>query len=144
VFHDKQLPSRREAVSWHKEAAHGENGYVGDGMKNGFFISAAGLAAVVSLSAFGAGELDRGRSLYGHKCKICHGADGKGSGPAGEFLSPRPANFTLPAFWTGDVDKKISDTIVKGHGQMPSFNMKQSEIKDIIDYLSSAFKPGPK
>jgi mono/diheme cytochrome c family protein len=88
-----------------------------------------------------ADEYDQGKKLYSTKCQICHGVKGDGNGPAGEALSPKPADFTSPKFWQGDVDKKITDTIENGHGMMPSFDLKATEIKEIIDYLSHAFKP---
>ena len=88
-----------------------------------------------------ADEYDQGKKLYGDKCQICHGAKGDGNGPAGATLSPKPAGFTSPKFWQKDVDQKITDTIENGHGMMPSFDLKPAEIKDIIDYLTRAFKP---
>jgi len=86
-------------------------------------------------------EYAQGKKLYSDKCQICHGVKGDGNGPAASALSPRPANFTHPKFWQGDVDKKITDTIENGHGMMPAFDLKPGEIKDIIDYLTQTFKP---
>jgi mono/diheme cytochrome c family protein len=86
-------------------------------------------------------EYTQGKKLYSDKCQICHGVNGKGDGPAASALSPKPANFTDPKFWIGEVNKKITDTVEKGHGMMPSFDLKPAEIKDIIDYLANAFKP---
>ena len=88
-----------------------------------------------------ANEYAQGKKLYNDKCLICHGAKGDGNGPAASAFSPKPANFTDPKFWHGDVDKKITDTIENGHGMMPAFELKPAEIKDIIDYLSHTFKP---
>lgn len=33
--------------------------------------------------------------LYQFRCAVCHGAEGMGDGPAAEFVSPRPRDFTL-------------------------------------------------
>jgi mono/diheme cytochrome c family protein len=90
-----------------------------------------------------ADEYAQGKKLYSNNCQICHGVNGKGDGPAGSALSPKPADFTDPKFWIGDVGKKITETIENGHGMMPSFNLKPVEIKDIIDYISKTFKPKP-
>jgi len=38
--------------------------------------------------------LEKGQALYQEKCAYCHGETGKGDGPAAEFTSPRPRNFT--------------------------------------------------
>ncbi|HUK03747.1 MAG TPA: FTR1 family protein [Burkholderiales bacterium] len=35
----------------------------------------------------------RGAKLYAEHCAACHGADGRGDGPAAKGLSPAPANF---------------------------------------------------
>lgn len=39
-----------------------------------------------------------GKDLYGTQCAPCHGIEGKGDGPAAEFLYPKPRNFTLAQF----------------------------------------------
>ncbi len=91
-------------------------------------------------SAKGA-DYERGKTLYESKCLMCHGADGKGNGPAAVAFNPKPANFTNPDFWKQkDIDKYITDTIENGHGLMPAFNFKPDEIRAIIDYLSHTFK----
>jgi len=112
-------------------------------MKRIFGYSVVGLllAATFLSAQNGAGdEYTQGKKLYSNKCLICHGAKGDGHGPAASALSPKPANFTDPKFWHGDVDKKITDTIENGHGMMPAFDLKPAEIKDIIEYLSHTFK----
>ncbi len=38
-------------------------------------------------------DLARGRALYGQQCAACHGAEGRGDGPAARGLEPAPANF---------------------------------------------------
>ena len=87
-----------------------------------------------------ADEYTQGKKLYSDKCQICHGVKGDGKGLAGAGLSPKPADFTKSSFWQGDVDKKITDTILHGHGPMPAFNLKPDEIKAIIEYMSHTFK----
>ena len=99
------------------------------------------LVALWSVSGALGDEYSRGKNLYEGKCQICHGADGKGDGPAAAALSPRPANFTDPRFWGNNVVKKIEDTIHTGKGAMPSFNLNQDEIKSIIEDPNLADKP---
>jgi mono/diheme cytochrome c family protein len=41
-----------------------------------------------------AADLGRGKELYATHCESCHGADGKGGGPAAAGLNPPPADFT--------------------------------------------------
>lgn len=37
----------------------------------------------------------RGRELFAAQCTVCHGPEGRGDGPAGVVLRPRPPDFTL-------------------------------------------------
>jgi mono/diheme cytochrome c family protein len=87
-------------------------------------------------------EYAQGKNLYVSKCQICHGITGEGNGPAAFALSPKPQNFTDPAFWQKDVEEKITTAITKGKPPMPAFQLKPGEIKAIIYYMSHTFKPG--
>ncbi|HEY7139551.1 MAG TPA: c-type cytochrome [Methylomirabilota bacterium] len=40
------------------------------------------------------GDVALGKQVYEKRCVGCHGADGKGDGPAAELLVPRPRDFT--------------------------------------------------
>ena len=42
-------------------------------------------------------SLARGRELYAARCASCHGASGRGDGPAAPGLDPPPSNLTAPA-----------------------------------------------
>ena len=85
-------------------------------------------------------DLEEGRNLYEQKCQICHGANGKGDGPAAAAFSPGPADFTKPGFWQGNAAQKIADTLRKGKGAMPPFDLTDDEINAITGYLSRTFK----
>ncbi len=39
----------------------------------------------------------RGRAIYAERCAPCHGERGRGDGPAGAALAPRPADLVLHA-----------------------------------------------
>lgn len=41
----------------------------------------------------------RGRELYAQQCVSCHGAVGKGDGPAASALKPAPRDFTVEPGW---------------------------------------------
>jgi high-affinity iron transporter len=47
----------------------------------------------LSRSPRAAPDLEAGRALFKAQCASCHGAEGKGDGPAAKGLTPAPANF---------------------------------------------------
>ncbi len=76
------------------------------------------------------GIITRGKVMFLRKCKSCHGTDGRGHGPAAEFLNRKPSNLTLgvyklrstpqdsiPTDW--DIYRTI--TVGVGTGIMPGF-----------------------
>jgi mono/diheme cytochrome c family protein len=106
-----------------------------------FITVALCLGAAAQWTDFSQGDNeDQGKSLYEQKCMICHGAGGKGDGPAAAALNKPPADFNKSEFWQGDAEKKITDAIRNGRSPMPAFDLSSEEIKAIIDYLEHAFK----
>lgn len=53
-------------------------------------------------------------AMFRDVCATCHGASGKGDGPAAESLSPRPRNYTDPAWQASVTDDDIKKIIVEG------------------------------
>jgi DMSO reductase family type II enzyme heme b subunit len=45
-----------------------------------------------------AADAEAGKRLYQRWCTQCHGDEGKGDGPAADFVYPRPRDFTLAMF----------------------------------------------
>lgn len=56
------------------------------------------LALLWPSAARGQDGVKRGLDLYARHCAICHGAEGKGDGPAAFLLSPKPRNFARGEF----------------------------------------------
>ncbi len=84
--------------------------------------------------------LARGQQLFAQNCAICHGAGGKGDGPLGQNLKPRPMDLTgshLTTHTDGDVYWWISHGVA-GTG-MPSFTgtLTDQDIWVIIRYVRS-------
>ena len=72
--------------------------------------------------AYAVPSVARGARLYRHNCALCHGADGRGNGPAAAALSVRPADLTaahLLAHPEGDLFWWVSHG--KDNGAMPGF-----------------------
>jgi len=51
-----------------------------------------------------------GRELWLEHCAGCHGADGRGDGPAAAWLRPRPTDLTLRRF----ADEQLADVLWNG------------------------------
>jgi mono/diheme cytochrome c family protein len=81
-----------------------------------------------------------GKALYETNCAMCHGATGKGKGPAAAALSSEPADLTSPKFWGNNGQKKIETAVSDGYGAMPPLDLKADEIKAVTDYMSNTFK----
>ena len=106
-----------------------------------FVTVAVCLGAAVLWANIAQGEnFDKGKSLYEQKCLICHGAGGKGDGPAAAALNKSPADLNNPELWQGDVEKEITDVVRNGRSPMPAFDLSTDEISAIIGYMEHAFK----
>ena len=86
----------------------------------------------------------RGASVYEQNCASCHGTSGAGDGPAGQKLSPRPANLA----WLSQMpivqwDSFMYWTIAEGGAQygnaMPAFKntLSADEIWAVIAYIQA-------
>jgi mono/diheme cytochrome c family protein len=100
--------------------------------------------------ASGAGDAAKGKAKYQEMCAACHGASGKGDGPAAAGLPVKPRNHTDAAYMGKLKDQQIFDTIKKG-GQavgkspiMPPWGnqLSDAQIWDLVAYIRSlARKP---
>jgi cytochrome c553 len=59
-------------------------------------------------------EAALGTQVYEANCLTCHGAQGKGDGPAGAGLQPTPANFTDTQWINGGDLASVRKTIENG------------------------------
>jgi mono/diheme cytochrome c family protein len=78
-------------------------------------------------------------AIYEARCAFCHGADGRGNGPAGVALKPPPTNFAAPDYWKNAQPEQIKNVIAKGKpgSAMVAFGdtMKPDEIAAMVEYL---------
>ncbi|MCL4530772.1 MAG: copper resistance protein CopC [Chloroflexi bacterium] len=70
-----------------------------------------------------------GKSLYEAHCVVCHGEDGKGDGPLGRTLIPRPADLTIHAVPGVHTDAQLYDWITNGFpgSAMPAWRAQLSD-----------------
>jgi mono/diheme cytochrome c family protein len=52
--------------------------------------------------------------MFDTKCARCHGIKGDAKGPSSDSLSPRPHNYTDPAWQASVTDDQIKEIIVRG------------------------------
>ena len=82
-------------------------------------------------------SIARGKKVYAANCASCHGPRGKGDGPAGQALKPKPADLATmaPQHPPGDLAWKIET----GRGAMPAWkaSLKQNEIWDVVNFLQA-------
>jgi mono/diheme cytochrome c family protein len=99
---------------------------------------------------FGMASVDRGKVVYKEYCSQCHGATGKGDGPAASGLEPKPAIHAnipfekLPMEYLYNVINYGGAAIGKSPN-MPYWNLTigQQGVADVIAYSKATFKGGP-
>jgi putative copper export protein/mono/diheme cytochrome c family protein len=117
----------------------------------GSLIAGAGFA---TLSAQGAGRnpvpptresVARGREIYAEKCVFCHGESGRGDGPLGVGLNPRPADFRTHLA-AGHTDAQLFEWVTNGvpGTAMPKFGAELSETDrwNVLNYIKASFGGG--
>ncbi len=98
--------------------------------------------------ALAQGNADKGKALYAQQCASCHGASGKGDGPAAGALNPKPTNLTDKAYMAGLKDLHLADAIKKGGAAvgkspiMPGFGaaIKDNDVQDLVAFIRSLTK----
>ena len=89
------------------------------------------------------GDAAKGKAQYEKLCVACHGAQGKGDGPAGQALKPPAADFTSAASKkksAADLRKIIEEgkpgtAMIGWKGQLSA-----NDITDVLAYLGSLRK----
>ncbi|MGD8321105.1 MAG: c-type cytochrome [Gemmatimonadota bacterium] len=95
------------------------------------------------------GSAIHGQEIFQYRCAGCHGADGRGDGPAAaNLVGMKPANFTTDTLVASADWDAVYDKIRKGgdkvHGSlMPAWGvvLKDADVWDLVAYLAT-FQPG--
>ena len=101
---------------------------------------------LMSLAAFSV-HGQEAKQLYEQTCATCHGADGKGDGPTGQMLQPKPADFTTAlkgkdAAYLTKVIREGGPSVGKSP-LMPSFEgiLSDKQIQDLIQFVKEFVSP---
>lgn len=92
--------------------------------------------------------LDKGRAFYNSNCSSCHGDNGRGDGPAGIIMNPKPRDLSSADGWKNG--RKISEmfkTLQEGILQsgMPAYNhVNSEELFAVIHYVRTFAPDFPK
>jgi mono/diheme cytochrome c family protein len=86
------------------------------------------------------GNAANGKKLADTNCVSCHGASGKGDGPAAAALNPKPADWTS-AKVQGESDGELFWKISNGPGPMPPWkHLSEKDRWDLVAYVKSLKK----
>ncbi|MDP4286046.1 MAG: cytochrome c [Bacteroidota bacterium] len=82
--------------------------------------------------------LAAGKTIFQSQCYVCHGKQGKGDGPAGATLHPKPADLTSQKV-SQQSDGAIFWKITTGNSPMPSYKLSLSGQQrwQLVNYIRS-------
>lgn len=89
-------------------------------------------------------NVPKGEAMFAQSCAACHGASGKGDGPAAAGLKPAPADLTAKAVREGLTAYRVFNAVSFGvlNTPMPAFvNLTADERWDIAFYVLSLTQP---
>jgi len=77
-----------------------------------------------------------GKVVYTQQCFSCHGAAGKGDGPAAKDLEKNPGDLSKPALWD-QTDGALFWKLTEGKKPMPAFATLTTETQrwQVINYV---------
>jgi mono/diheme cytochrome c family protein len=94
-----------------------------------------------SQTATAKGDAAHGQQIYAQTCSPCHGASGKGDGPAAAALNPKPSDHTSATVMGARTDAKLAEIIKMGGSVVgkptmpPAPQLSETDLRDVIAYL---------
>ena len=104
----------------------------------GIVFAAALLAGAVAVAAEGK-DPAVGKASYEHLCALCHGAAGKGDGPAAASLSPNPADLGNKRYVDWLKDDDLRELIQEG-GSALGGALNDDDVENVIADVRSLAK----
>jgi mono/diheme cytochrome c family protein len=108
-----------------------------------FSLWLLGLVILAHAQPLRAEDRSEGKKLYQTYCIACHGASGKGDGPAAKTLPVKPADHTRANVMNQHTDRYLFEVISKGgasvgkSSQMPAWGavLKEAQIQEVVGYI---------
>ena len=93
-------------------------------------------------AATAAVEMD-GAKIYAERCTVCHGVGGKGDGPGGAALNPKPRDHSDGKYMNAQTDEQLSEVLHNGKGAMPAWKgiLTDEQITAVIGHVRTLAVP---
>ncbi len=90
-----------------------------------------------------ASNVDEGAKIYAEKCSVCHGPNGKGDGPGGAALNPKPRDHTDGKYMNSRTDEQLLTVIHNGKGAMPAWKgvLTEDQMHAVLKHVRSLAVP---
>jgi mono/diheme cytochrome c family protein len=89
-------------------------------------------------------DVAAGEKIYKLRCTPCHGPQGKGDGPLGKSLNPKPRDHTNGAYMKSRTDAQLIEVVTNGKGAMPAWGktgtLSPTDIKNVVAYVRTLAK----
>lgn len=101
------------------------------------------LSLSLALKAESTGDAAKGKEKFDAFCVACHGAGGKGDGPAAAALDPKPRDLSDAAIMSTVTDEHLTKVIKEGGAavgksvMMPAWggSLSDEDVTNIITYI---------
>ncbi len=70
-----------------------------------------------------------------NQCASCHGRKGKGDGPASAMVQAK--DLTSQEWQSSVTDEQLAQSILKGKGKMPAFNLPERTVEGLVKHVRS-------
>lgn len=101
-------------------------------------LSAGSLLLMSVLSPLHALAQEGGATeIYQRHCSVCHGAEGKGDGPASRAFDPPPPDLSDPTNMGEMTDDELLQVLAAGRQSMPAFQavLEPEVLGELVEYL---------
>lgn len=108
--------------------------------RTGLMAAIVTLAAGVMILPARAGDAKAGKTVYSHKCQMCHGPDGNGNPGMAAALKVKFLPLGSPEVQKLS-DAELKKIITEGKGKMPAVKgLSDAEISNVIAFVRTLKK----